>query len=129
MKVIRWTGPLLLLVSLFGCDRAPKLVQAEALAGSLPAVQPATVPVTKPLNSPATPQIKPTEAEQTWALYRTIYCAEKTGDPFFVDETLSAAGENRTTWSQRLDRLAENIRDGEKNMGQTWIRISETPCP
>ena len=131
MNAFRWIGALsLLLVSLAGCEEGPKLMQAEALAGSLPLDKgPEANPEIRPQTAALTPESTPSPLQDTWALYRTIYCAEKGGDPFLVDETLSAAGESRGSWSVRLDQLAEEIRDGEANMAQTWVRISETPCP
>jgi len=131
MNAFRWIGALsFLLVSLAGCEKGPKLMQAEALAGSLPLNEgPQVEQEIRPHVSAFSPESSQSPLKDTWALYRTIYCAEKGGDPFLVDETLSAAGESRGSWSLRLDELAEDIRDGEADMAQTWVRISETPCP
>jgi hypothetical protein len=119
----------LLVSSLYGCNSPAPIGPAEAQASGLPAKVMMAAYSTPRIDKAALGQNEEKEGiNKTMALYRVVYCAEKKGDAFLVDEALAGAYQTRRSWEATLSNLANQALKDPTGVGSKWAEISHMPC-
>ena len=103
-----------------GCDTTVRVGPSLAEAANLPLETAPELGFSPTVHPPA-----PFE----WGLYKTVFCAEKTGAALQIEGLLQAAGHTPESWKKEVDKNFSSLSESGAAIQEKWRGMALTPCP